>query len=45
MYACFGLVIEIRGTELKNASWYKTQRQPPKNMMVKGLNIKDTIFG
>ena len=32
MYTCIGLLIEIRGTELKNASWYKTPRQPTKNM-------------
>ena len=37
MYTCIGLLIEIRGTELKNASWYKTPRQLPKNMTVKGL--------
>ena len=37
VYTCIGLLIEIRGTELKNASWYKTPRQPSKNMTVKVL--------
>ena len=37
MYTCIGLLTEIRGTELKNASWYKTPRQSPTNMTVKQI--------
>ena len=37
MCTCIGLLIEIKGTELKNTSWYKIPQQPPKNMTDKGL--------
>ena len=37
MYTCIGLSIEIRCTEVKNAPWYKTPRQPPTNMTIQGL--------
>ena len=35
----------INITELKDASWYKTQLQPPKDMTFKGLSVANVVKG